>query len=183
MKLLSDYLRLIVFFSAALIGVQVPSFVDLYGQKLESHALESSHSISQFQNDADKYFDGDLKLLVKHYQSKSDPIIVDGGDSIANLLERNIILRSALINFKKNTLSRYQHSLYQPLTEIQKETIDAYDYSIKLNLSGIVWAISAGFLISFLIETLMMLCIACCKFIFTKPKPSTRLSRIKDPEF
>lgn len=170
MKFITDYLRLILFLGGALIGVQVPSFVDLYEQRLESHLVESRINLSEFQSDADKYFNGDLQQLIRHYRSKSDPIIVDGGGSIAVLVERNFLLGDALSKLQQNALSRYQYSLVQPLSEIQTETLEAYDYSIKLNSQGIVWALSTGFSISLIIESLMMLFSSLSKRFYRRSK-------------
>lgn len=170
MKMITDYLRLILFLGGALIGVQLPSFVDLYEQRLESHLIESRINLGEFQNDADNYFNGDLQQLVRHYKSKSDPIIVDGGSSIAALVERNLLLDDALNKLQRSSLSRYQYSLIQPLAEIQAETLDAYDYSIKLNLQGISWALACGFVISLLIECLLLLFAVLSKRLFRRPE-------------
>lgn len=147
-----DYFRLIAFLGAALIGVQVPSFVDVYGLQLQAHLNESNLSLSAFQKDADKYFNGDLQQLVSYYQAKPDPIISDGGETIYLLLERNTQLKTAFREFKKSTFNRYTHALYTPLKDIHKETWSSYDYAIKLNTSGIIWALIAGFSLSLLLE-------------------------------
>lgn len=148
-----DYLRLIAFLGAALIGVQIPSFVDVYGLQLQAHLNESNVSLSAFQKDADKYFDGNLRELVNYYQAKPDPIISDGGATIELLLLRNTQLKTAFSEFSKSIYSRYAHTLYKPLEDIQQETWSSYDYAIKLNTSGIIWALLAGFFISLLLET------------------------------
>ena len=157
MKIFSDYLRLILFLGGALIGVQIPSFVDLYGTRLESHLNESNLSLSTFQKDAEKYFDGDIQRLINHYQKKTDPIIVDGGNNIASILQRNQQLNKAYNDFKHSLFKRYTHTLYQPVETIQKETWSAYDYAIKLNFTGIAWALSMGFMLSILVDALLSL--------------------------
>jgi hypothetical protein len=157
MKILHDYLRLILFLGGALIGVQVPSFVDLYGARLESHLNESTLSLSTFKNDAERYFNGDIQQLINHYQKKSDPIIVDGGNNIASIFERNIRLKDAHQYFENSLFGRYAHTLYQPIEAIKAETWASYDYAIKLNSVGIIWALSVGFILSMLMDTILSL--------------------------
>ena len=58
-----DYLKIAAVLVGVLVGVQFPAFIDQYGKNLDSRLSESSNSIAEFQDDADKYFDGDLKKL------------------------------------------------------------------------------------------------------------------------
>lgn len=173
MKMIMDYLRLILFLGAALVGVQVPSFVDLYGVKLSSHLQESDLSLSGFQKDADQYFDGDLKKLLSYYQSKTDPIIVDGGNNIGVLLSRNTRLKQAYSEFSQNFYSRYLHTIYSPIRKIQQDTWSSYDYAIKLNTTGIAWALAFGFLFSTLIEGFLRLFGAACRLLVRPASSST----------
>jgi hypothetical protein len=174
MKMIMDYLRLILFLGAALVGVQVPSFVDLYGVKLNSHWQESKLSLRGFQDDANQYFDGDLQKLVRHYQSKPDPIIVDGGNNIAVLIDRNTKLKQAISEFNQNFYSRYLHTFYSPISEIQQDTWGSYDYAIKLNTTGITWALALGLIFSTLIEGVLRFFGITCLFLlrFASPSPS-----------
>lgn len=165
MKMIMDYLRLVLFLGAALVGVQVPSFVDLYGLQLNSRLQESNLNLNGFQNDADRYFDGDLDKLVLYYQTKTDPIIVDGGNNIQVLLSRNSVLKRAFSEFNKNFYSRYLHTFYSPVNDIQQYAWSSYDYAIKLNTTGIGWALALGFLFSALIEGFLRLCGLVCRFI------------------
>jgi hypothetical protein len=47
-KHLMDYLRLVLFVCGVLVGIQVPGFVDQYGQRLEAHQLEAKLSLAEF---------------------------------------------------------------------------------------------------------------------------------------
>ena len=84
-------------------------------------------------------------------------LFVDGGNNIASILQRNQQLNKAYNDFKHSLFKRYTHTLYQPVETIQKETWSAYDYAIKLNFTGIAWALSMGFMLSILVDALLSL--------------------------
>ena len=152
MRKIVDYLRLILFTSGVLFGVQVPGFIDQYGKILEAHLLESSLSLAEFQKDAQRYFDGNLDKLIAHYQNNPDPVIKDGGASISAIYSRNLKLTQAWTAFSKNTYSAYSHVLLEPLIDIKNEVWSNYTYSIVLNQSAIISGLFCGFLLALLIE-------------------------------
>jgi len=147
-----EYIRLCLFFGAALIGVQVPSFVEQYGQRLQSHALESNASLGEFQADADRYFDGDIEQLIKHYKNSSDRVFVDGSKSISAISSRNDLLTRSLAQFKANWLSAYQTTFFTPVDDIREEAWANYDHAIRLKPISIAWALGLGALIALLCE-------------------------------
>ena len=157
MKIIKVYTRLLLFVGGALIGVQVPSFVDQYGQRLEAHFLESKTGLNEFQKDADKFFKGDISKLVQHYKNNTDPVFNDGGQSIETLLTRQQLLSNAVIAFNKKFYSPYLHTLSSPIVEIRNETWNSYDYSIKLNASSIAWALASGLIIAIFIDLFLAL--------------------------
>ena len=152
MKTILEYIRLTLFVGGAFVGVQIPSFVDQYGQRLESHFTESQTSIEDFQNDADKYFNGNIEILIRHYASNADPVINDGGESIASLHSRAQFLTKSWSNFNAGFQQRYWHAFATPVTTIRAETWNGYDFSVKLNIAGIVWALCLGLTLSMLSE-------------------------------
>jgi hypothetical protein len=157
MKTILEYLRLVLFVGGALIGVQIPSFVEQYGQRLESHFLESKTSLEGFQLDADKYFDGDIENLIQHYTNNADPVINDGGDSIASLHSRSQFLQKSWAEFNAGFQQRYWHAFISPVNTIRAETWASFDYAMRLDVSAIVWALSLGFVLSALIELFLQL--------------------------
>lgn len=157
MKRLFEYLRLALFVGSVLIGVQVPSFVDQYGQRLESHTIESNRGLQDFQKDADTYFDGDLQRLIAHYQANPDKIINDGGRNILGLYERNQQLKNALEAFSASRLSPYIQTLLSPVPEIRSKAIESYDFTIALNQDAIIAGLLTGLVIGFSLELLLTL--------------------------
>jgi hypothetical protein len=139
-----DYLKIAAVLVGVLIGVQIPAIIDQYGKNLDSRLSESSNSIAEFQDDADKYFDGDLNKLIAHYESKNDPVIVSGGESIGALLSRNQTLIKAQARYRESTYSAYAHVLFNPIKEIRADVRKNYTYSIVLNKAGIIAAVVSG---------------------------------------
>ena len=152
MRRIVDYLRLILFTSGVLLGVQAPGFIDQYGKSLQAHLLESSLSLEEFEKDAQRYFDGSLDKLIAHYQNNPDPVIMDGGASISVIYSRNLSLGRAWTAFSKNTYSAYSHVLLEPLIDIKNEVWSNYTYSIVLNQPAIISGLCCGFLLALLIE-------------------------------
>lgn len=157
MKRLFEYLRLALFVGSVLIGVQVPSFVDQYGQRLESHALESSRALKDFQKDADTYFGGDLQRLIAHYQANPDQIINDGGRNISGLYERNQQLNNAFVAFSASRFSPYVQTLLSPVPEIRSKAMESYDFTIALNQDAIIAGLLTGLIIGLSLELLLTL--------------------------
>jgi len=173
MRKILDYLRLILFTSGVLIGVQVPGFIDQYGKSLEAHLIESSISLKEFQEDAERYFDGSLDNLIAHYQNNPDPVIKDGGDSIAAIYNRNLTLTQAWATFTASTYSAYTHVILKPLYDIKNEVWSRYTYSIILSPSAIISGLTCGFSLSLLIELSSMLVIAAIPQIFHRSQASS----------
>lgn len=157
MRTILEYLRLALFVGGALIGVQIPSFVEQYGHRLESHLLESKTSLESFQLDADKYFDGDIENLIQHYANNADPVINDGGESIASLNSRSQFLQRSWGEFNAGFQQRYWHAFVSPVNTIRAETWAGFDFALRLDVSAIIWALSLGFILSALIELLLQL--------------------------
>ncbi len=169
MKKIFDYLRLILFISGMLVGIQLPSFIDQYGKNLEAHLLESSTNLEEFRRDAQEFFDGDLDRLIAHYKNKPDPVIRNGGKNINAIYERNLILETAFADFTKNTYSAYVHVAFRSIFDIKNEVLKNYTYNIVLDRSAIIIGVSSGFLFSVLVEFSLSLLVKLGRLFFSKP--------------
>ncbi|MBQ0720499.1 MAG: DUF2937 family protein [Gammaproteobacteria bacterium] len=176
MRKILDYLRLILFTSGVLIGVQVPGFIDQYGKSLEAHLVESTLSLGEFQEDAQRYFDGSLDKLITHYQNNPDPVIQDGGASIAAIYKRNLKLTQAWAAFSKDTYSAYTHVFLKPIIAIKNEVWNNYTYSIVLNQSAIISGLSCGFILSLLIELSCLLLARTTRLLFHRSQRASSSS-------
>lgn len=170
MKRLFEYIRLVLFVGGVLLGIQVPGFVDQYGQRLEAHALESTRSLSDFQKDADRYFDGSIEKLVTHYQKNPDQVVQQGGSNINTLYQRQQTLQAAYRAFTANWWSPYIQTLFSPVADIRAQAIESYDFSVMLNSHAIVAGLIAGLLLGVLLEIMLGL----LRLIFNRRPRSRR---------
>ena len=158
MSLFTAYLRLLLFFAAALVGVQVPGFVDQYGQSLEARYEESGRSLAAFQRDADRYFDGDMARLIAHYRESDDPVFQDGGGGIYALHERHRELDEALNAFRQGLPHAYWQALVAPAADVREQAWRSYSYVIKLSPTAIALGAGVGMLVALIGEALARSC-------------------------
>lgn len=164
-----EYIKLVIFVSAVLVGIQVPSFFDQYGQNLHARVSESAKSIEAFRDDAEKYFGGDLKRLVAHYEKQSDPVFVSGGESISSLLARNILLAGVLEEFNRTYYSAYLHVFLHPVAELRQDVWNNYSFTVVLNGASILVGILIAILLLACFEISLYSCACGCKKLI-KPK-------------
>ncbi|WP_282110948.1 DUF2937 family protein [Shewanella algicola] len=168
-KHLMDYLRLVLFVCGVLIGIQVPGFVDQYGQRLEAHQLEAKQSLAEFQHDADRFFAGDISKLIQHYRKNNDPVFSAGGESIESIYQRYVALTDALTRFRQHSYSPYQQVILAPQTDIQAEVWKNYSHVILLKPEAIAIGTLLGLLISILCESVLsILYLGCRKVLAPK---------------
>ena len=171
MRKIFEYLRLILFMAGVLVGIQIPSFVDQYGKSLESHFLESQTNLEEFQDDANKYFDGNFEKLIEHYQNNEDPVFSAGGNSISTLYERKEMLGNALGLFGETVYSPYIQVIFNPIPEIKEEVWKNYTYSVMLNSSAIILGLVLGFLLAAISELLVFLAITIGRLLNNQLQP------------
>jgi len=147
-----SYLRIFLFMGGTLVGIQVPFFVDQYGKSLESHYLESQKSIGEFQDDADKYFNGSIEALVTHYRNSGDAVFNDGGSSIQAIYSRYLLLKQSLSNFKSNAWNAYSQALFSPVSDVREEVKNNYSYAVKLDPEAVLLGLTTGLLLTVIIE-------------------------------
>ena len=149
---ITEYLRLVVFIAALLAGLQVPGFVEQYHQSLQAHLKEAEHSLAEFQNDADKYFSGDMDQLVAHYRASADQVFNAGGESIDAIRQRHAQLQSALSRFTQHAYSPYYQTLIEPVPEIQKEVWEQFSHTVVLDQTAIAIGVICGVLLTLVIS-------------------------------
>ncbi|WP_144211589.1 DUF2937 family protein [Shewanella donghaensis] len=171
MKPVFDYLRLVLFVSGVLLGIQVPAFVDQYGQRLDAHTTEAQLSLSEFQRDADRFFEGDINRLLAHYQASPDVVVNAGGQSIQAVYDRYQLLNSALVQFNQTAYSGFEQVAFSPLEDIRQEVWQQFSHTIMLDTRAIVIGLVLGFLFSLLCELSLVGCGKCCKHAYRVVRP------------
>ncbi|ANC02361.1 hypothetical protein AB688_09555 [Pseudomonas putida] len=151
-----SYLRLLLFTFGLLAGVQVPGLVKDYSQRVEAHMLESREALAGFQETAERFFNGDLQALVRHYRTSDDPVFNSDANSIESLVIRNQLLENEWQALQGSWASRSWHVLAQADPQLREETLKGYSYQILLVPEAIGWGIASGFLLAFLVESLLL---------------------------
>ncbi len=146
MKKTRDYLWMVIFVAGVLVGVQVPAFVDQYGQALVSHHREAQANLGEFRDDAERYFAGNLDELVAYYRQSDDEVFTEGGRSIEAIAARAAMLEAAVERFHANAFSPYIQTLFNPVTDIRREALESYNFTLVLNSSAILAGLLAGVL-------------------------------------
>ncbi len=154
--MLRSYLRMIVFSAILLMGIQLPSYVDRYVQTVEAHYQEAKQAISEFQDEANRYFDGSLTALIRYYDNSNDPVFIAGGESISGLKDRYQALMLHRKDLDRSTYWRYRMALLQPLSDIRKEVQSSYNYAVTLNIESIVVGLLLALFFSLLLEILLI---------------------------
>lgn len=168
MKFIYSYFKMGLIIACTLLGIQVPGFVDDYGKHLNARLIESNKAVAEFQDDADKFFGGDLNKLVSHYKQSNDDVFTEGGNSIEAVVSRNTQLKNAWGKFKQSMLGAYTQTLASPIPEVRKEVWENYSFNVLLNKSTLVVGVVIGFVCLLFFELLV--------FLGKKPfkkKPST----------
>ena len=154
--MLRSYLRLLLFTCGLLVGVQVPGLINDYTQRVEAHLLESREGLKGFNQTAQRFFNGDLQALVRHYRASEDPVFNSDADSIDSLVNRNRLLEQEWQTLQRPWLVRTWHVLVQPDPQMREETLKGYSYQILLVPEAIGWGIGAGFVLAFMVESLLL---------------------------
>ncbi|GLH32472.1 MULTISPECIES: DUF2937 family protein [Pseudomonas] len=151
-----SYLRLLLFTFGLLAGIQVPGLVKDYSQRVEAHLFESRQALDGFKQTAERFFKGDLQALVRHYRSSDDVVFNSDANSIESLLIRNQVLENEWQALQGSWVSRTWHVLVQPDPQMREETLKGYSYQILLVPEAIGWGVGAGFVLAFVVESLLL---------------------------
>lgn len=155
--MIRSYLRLMLFALGLLVGVQVPGFIDAYGQRVQAHRLEAERGLEGFRNTAGQFFAGDLDALVAHYHASEDPVIRSDAQSIENLVRRSRLLEREWQAMQQPWYIRAWHVLLGADGELRRETLAAYRYQVLLAPEAIAWGLSCALLLAWLGESLWLL--------------------------
>ena len=146
------YSRLAMFAVGILLGIQVPSFVEQYNQRIDAHFREVSINISGFQNTADRLFDGDLEALIAYYAHSDDVVFESDAESIrlvATRYNRLLLERNALDN---SAFAVVMHVMFDADQEFFKEAMGQYSYTVPLNSIAIQWGLAVAIFITLILD-------------------------------
>jgi hypothetical protein len=84
------------------------------------------------------------------------PGCLSDANSIESLLIRNQLLEDEWQALQGSWLSRTWHVLVQPDAQLREETLKGYSYQILLVPEAIGWGVGAGFVLAFVVESLLL---------------------------
>ena len=154
--MLRSYLRLLLFTFGLLAGVQIPGLITDYSQRVEAHLLESREALKGFQQTAQRFFNGDLQALVRHYRTSDDPVFNSDANSIESILVRNQAFEREWQILQGPWLSRTWHVLATPDPQLREETLKGYSYQILLTPEAVAWGLGSGLVLALLVESLLL---------------------------
>ncbi|MEP1448079.1 MAG: DUF2937 family protein [Paraglaciecola sp.] len=154
-KFCLDYLRLILFCSGLLMGIQIPAVVDQYEKRVDARLSEALDIFAGFQQTADRYFGGNVEDLVKHYESSEDVVFNDDARNIRFISDRVATLQQETQSLQQQALWRVLHVVTSADKQIINETMEQYSYMILIDPQALIWGIVCGFLITIGLEALL----------------------------
>ena len=132
----------ILFAVNAIIAMQLPGFIQQYGQRISGHLAEAQYQLQKYQYIADQHYQGDILLLVKRYQMNSDPGINAAGDVVFDLIERISLLSKQVSHlFESDYVTQIYYFFIEIDLDIAKATLQDYQLTIPLNIAAIATGI------------------------------------------
>jgi hypothetical protein len=156
--ILRGYIRLLTFACGLLVGIQVPSFMTQYEQRVDAHYLEVSNNISGFQATADLLFDGSLESLIDYYENSNDRVFEQDSGSIRNIYERYNLILSEQTALNAQWYESAYHIVFAANPELRGEAFDAYTYTVPLDVEALQWGFGVALFITLLFESFGSIC-------------------------
>ncbi|WP_019341633.1 DUF2937 family protein [Stutzerimonas stutzeri] len=155
--MLRSYLRLTLFALGLLVGVQVPGFIEAYGNHVEARRLEAQQGLEGFQDTAGRFFKGDLNALVEHYRASEDPVIQSDARSVSALVERARLLDREWRIMEGPWYAQAWHVLVGADQAIRRQVWNSYRFQVLLSPEAIAWGLSCALLLAWIVESLFVL--------------------------
>lgn len=150
--MLRAQLRLLLFATGLLIGVQVPGFVHQYQVVVNAHLVEARRALEPFEAIAGRHFRGDLHALIAHYRINADRVIGETGDGVAALVARVAHLEAERAALAMPWYARTWHVAAAADRALLREAAAGYDYRVSLQPAAAAWGLGAGLLLSLLAD-------------------------------
>ena len=157
-SLFRAYGRLVLFAVGLLLGIQVPSFMDQYQQRIDAHFREVSINITGFQDTADGLFNGDLELLIAYYRKSNDEVFQRDAASIRLIVDRYNQITTEQTALQGNMAALAWHIAFVSDREFFNEAMEQYSYTVPLNSIAIQWGLALAVLSILAIDLMVFGC-------------------------
>jgi hypothetical protein len=172
MPFLYRYLLIFVACGALLLGIQVPSFVNQFEQRLDSHLQEVQANLKGYQEIAEHDFAGSMESLIRKHKDSTDPVFRDEAAPIETMYLRYLHLTSQHAALQTNLPRQVWFLIQHGDRQLMRETYTNYSFAVALDIT----AIGAGFALV-VIALLLVEFVAGIVRLFTGLGPARSSSR------
>lgn len=136
--MLYRYLLILIACSAILIGMQVPSFVDQYAQRLDAHLIEVTENLRGFQEIADRHHGGSLEALVREHEGSTSVTFREEAVPLRAMYLRRQTFLSEQRRLDAHLARQAVHVFFNGHPELIRETQAQYAYTVPLTERALV---------------------------------------------
>jgi hypothetical protein len=154
---------------ALLIGLQIPNFVDQYEKRVDAHLREVTVNLQSFQDIANKYFGGDMHMLIELHRNSVEKPFQEEGAAIEKMVQRKLRFEADLTALKTSLPQKALHILLHGDQELLDEVLGQYSYAVPLNQDALIFGAVVALIILLSIELLL----AFVRVIIRKTLPSS----------
>lgn len=173
--ILYRYLLIIVACVAMLIGLQIPNFVDQYEKRVDAHLREVTVNLQSFQDIANKYFGGDMHMLIELHRNSVDKPFQEEGAAIEKMVKRKLRFETDFAAMQTNLPQKALHVLLHGDKEIMDEAFGQYSYAVPLNQDALTFGAVAALILLLLVESLLALArLIIRKTLHSSPTPKAQ---------
>ena len=157
MSILYRYLIVIVACISLLLGLQIPNFVDQYQKRLDAHLREVTVNLQPFQEIADKYFGGDLAMLIEMNLKSGAKPLQEEGLAIEKMAKRKLRFATEMSALQTSLPKKALHILFHGDQEIVDEALAQYSYAVPINQDALMFGSAVAITTLVLAEILFAL--------------------------
>ena len=158
LALLINYLRLIVFALAVVVGAQVPGFVAQYQTVVRAHMNEALLALQGFEQTASRYFQGDMQKLIAYYRQSQDQVFMNDANNIQALVDRVERLKAENEALQTHSLQSAWHVLQNAQSPLFKESYQHYNWVIPIQLNTVFWGFAIAVFLSLMLDSFWFCC-------------------------
>jgi len=141
-RLIFNYLDKILFALAAILGLQLPAFIQQYSQRVGGHLNEALGHLDRYRLLAAKNYDGNIQQLIAHLKNNPSEKLSSVGTLVEDLSARTEHLQASYNSLQQSNFLKRVFSFVRDLDlDIAKATLEQYQWSIPLTTDAALCAI------------------------------------------
>ncbi len=152
MPFLYRYLLIFLACVALLLGIQIPTFVNQFQQRLDAHYQEIITDLKGYRDIADRDFGGSMESLIRRHKESTDMVFRDEATPIEAMYLRYLHLDGQR-NAMQTSLPRQLWFLIQHGDhDLLRETYANYSFSVPLDATAIYTGFAVVGLVLLVVE-------------------------------